>query len=149
MHEGKFVPIPSRLLDPLFCFMRYTLICALHLNKLGVQGQANGSVVPNNQPSINKRKRIIDKLANGYSVSKKRRFLFSRMDEALGGVSMKELEEQIRILEAHVVVTCPTRRSVELARRMSGRAQAYLLSSCGYNPDDVTRIQELSMLLTD
>ena len=62
---------------------------------------------------------------------------------------MSEIEEQIRILEAHVVVTCPSRRSVELVRRFSERAQGFLMSSCGYNAAEDDRIQRLSNLLKD
>ena len=71
MIDAKYVIIPNHILDPLFCFMRYTLICALHLNKLGKEAPGDGSLVPNNQVINNKRKRIVDKLANGYTVAKK------------------------------------------------------------------------------
>ena len=37
------------------------------------------------------------------------------------------MEDQLWILEFHVVVTCPTRKSVELTRNLSLDVQAYLV----------------------
>ena len=73
----------------------------------------------------------------------------SRLNESLGGISLQAIENQLGILETHVIVTCPTRRTVELARRLSDNAQNYLVNSCGYSQNDLIQLIQAISELTD
>ena len=118
--------IPNNILAPLFRFMRYTLIGTFSLNQYSAGRQQVLSDIPDDQTPSLKRKRILNKLSKGYTINKKRRFAYSRLKEALGNtLSKRFMEEQIEILEANVVITRPTRRSVELSRRLCATAQNY------------------------
>ena len=145
----KRATIPSRILNPLFAFMRYTLLGALHLNKHAVGGCDNSDLIPCSVESSLKRKRIVERIADGYTQAKRRRFTFSRLNDALGGISLANIEEQIAILQSHVIVTCPTRRSVELCRRFSVEAQIFLTDSCGFDLNDFTMLCHANTLLID
>ena len=141
--------IPDHILDPLFCFMRYTLMVALHLNKLAAGTRVNSVVRPVDGSAPANRKRIISRLSFGFSAAKRRCFRFSRLKAVLRGLNNNTFEEQIALLEAHVVVTCPTRRSVELSRSFSVNAETYLKTSCDYSNVDLAELRQNISLLTD
>ena len=145
----KRATIPSRILDPLFSFMRYSLLAAFHLNMHAADGHVNASLLPDAVVLSLKRKRIVDRLSLGYTRAKRRRITFSRLDEALGGITKEQIEEQIYILETHDIVTLPTRRSVELSRRLNVGAHDYLLNSCGYSNNDIVMLTQANSLLID
>ena len=71
-------------------------------------------------------------MALGNGLVYQRACSFDRLNESLGDISLEAIEEQIGILESHVIITRPTRRSVELSRRFSVNAQNYLVNICGY-----------------
>ena len=96
-----------------------------------------------------KRKRIVDRISQGYTRAKRRRFPFSRLNEALGGITIEQIEEQICILETHDIVTLPTRRSVELSRHLNVGAHDYLVNSCGYGNNDIVMLTQANSLLID
>ena len=94
--------------------------------------------------------KLVNKLSLGYIINKRRRFAYSRLKEALGNnISKRFMEEQIEILEANVVITRPTRRSVELSRRLCATAQNYLITSCEYSMDELNILIQNNRLLTD
>ena len=95
-----------------------------------------------------KRKRIIDRLTRG-SPNKKRGFAYSRLNDALSTDNLVSIEEQINILKAKVAVSCLKRRSVQMVRRLSEKAQSYLENSCGYSREGVLNIVEDMKLLID
>ena len=114
---NKRAAIPSHLLDPLFCFMCYTLLGSFHLNRYATGINLNNPILPDVSLSSIKRKLIMNRLSNGYSRAKRRRFTFSRLNESLGNVNIITLVVEIGILESKAVVFCPSQRSVELFRR--------------------------------
>ena len=141
--------IPNHILEPLFCFMRYTLFGALHLNKYAAESQSNSSLLRVTISFGAKRKRIVCRLALGFTAAKRRCFRFSRLKDVLRDINNQVIEEQISILESHVVVTCPTRRSVEISRRFSQNALNYLKNSCGFSDAEITELQQNNNPLTD
>ena len=141
--------IPDHILDPLFCFMRYTILGALHLNKLAVGSQLNLIIRQETDSSTLNRKRIVCRLSLGFTAEKKRLFLLSRLKDALGGLNITIIEQQIALLESHVIVTCPTRRSVELSRGFSVNAKIYLKNSCGFSNTDIVELLQNITLLID
>ena len=72
----KRATIPSRVLNPQFAFMRYTLLGALHLNKHAVAGCDNSDLIHCSVESSLKRKIIVERIADGYTQAKRRRFTF-------------------------------------------------------------------------
>ena len=141
--------IPDHILDPLFCFMRYTLVGALHLNKFAAGSRVDSELLLNTQTAAVKRKRVVDRLSQGFTRAKRRCFQLSRLKDALRGFTKQTMEEHVRILESHVVVTCPSRRSVELSRSMSTNAKNYLMTSCGFSEADLAELTLNNSLLTD
>ena len=142
--------IPNNILAPLFRFMRYTLIGTFSLNQYSAGRQQVLSDIPDDQTPSLKRKRILNKLSKGYTINKRRRFAYSRLKEALGNtISKRFMEEQIEILEANVVITRPTRRSVELSRRLCTNAQNYLITSCDYLMDELNILIQNNTQLID
>ena len=129
--------------------MRYTLLGALHLNKHAVGGFDNSDLIPCSVISSLKRKRIVERIAGGYTQAKRRRFTISRLNDALGDIDLGTIEEQIAILKSHVIVICPTRRSVELCRRFCIEAQIFLTESCGFDFNEFTMLCHANTLLID
>ena len=129
--------------------MRYTIFGALHLNKYAAESQSNAAEQPIAISFGAKRKRIVCRLAQGFTSAKRRCFRFSRLKDVLRDINNQVIEEQISILESHVVVTCPTRRSVEISRRFSQNALNYLKNSCGFSDAEITELQQKNNLLTD
>ena len=127
----------------------YSLLGTLHLNKFAARSRLDSVVLPNAQIASLKRKRIVNRLCLGFTREKRRCFQFSRLKDTIQGISIQDLEEQLHILETQVVVTCPSRRSVELSRRLSNNAQNYLRSSCGFSAHDLTELSQKNSLLTD
>ena len=100
-------------------------------------------------PANGKRKRIVERLSRGLTANKKRRFSFSKLNHSLGGITLETLENQVRILESHAVVTCPTRKSVELTRNLSLDVQTYLIAHCSFTPAKVVTLMNDSLELHD
>ena len=61
----KIITIPDCIPEPLFLFMRYTLIGAIHLNKHAVGVSGIHDILPDGTVSSLKRKRIIERLSRG------------------------------------------------------------------------------------
>ena len=91
----------------------------------------------------------MERIADGYTQAKRRRLPFSGLNDALGDISLVTIEEQIAILQSHVIVTCPIRRFVELCRRFSVEAQIFLTESCGFDLNDFTMLCHANTLLID
>ena len=141
MIERKTVTIPDDILQPLFRFLRYTQLGARHLNKFSA-GVSNDNPVLEPLPvASNKRKRLILRLGEGHTRAKKRRFPFSRVKEAVRAESLQIVEDQVRILESHAIVECPSKRSVQLVRSFSDRAQAYMVESCGLTYVEIAQLE--------
>ena len=87
--------------------MRYTLFAAFHLNMHAAGGHVNAALLPDAVVLSLKRKRTVDRISLGYTRANRRRFTFSRLDEALGGLTIEQIVEQIYILETHDIVTLP------------------------------------------
>ena len=149
LFRRKRATIPAHILDPLFLFMRYTLLGSFHLNNYAAGAPPEAPVLSNTIASSNKRKRIVERLSIGLTGAKRRRFPLSRLNESLGDISLQAIENQLGILETHVIVTCPTRRTVELVRRLSDNAQNYLVNSCGYSQNDLIQLIQAISQLTD
>ena len=119
MMETKVVQIPNHIIRPLCHFIRYTIFGALHLNNLAHGVHNASSLFPPTGVQSLIRKRIVQRLSNGFSGNKKRKFFFSNVKESLRQYSREEIEAQICVLETNVVVVRPTNKSVELARSLS------------------------------
>ena len=147
--DAGVVTIPDRIIKPLMGFMTYTLKGAFHLNAFVAQklGQMGLDVIM--VPANGKRKRIVDRLSRGLTAEKKRRFSFSKLNHSLGSITKETMENQVRILESHAVVTCPTRRSVELTRNLSPDVQTYLIGHCNFTPELVITLMHDSLELQD
>ena len=91
----------------------------------------------------------MERLSLGLTAAKKRRFTLSKLSHALGNIPKATIESQIRILESHAVVTCPTRRSVELNRIFSQDVQTYLLVNCSYTQVELITLMHNSEQLND
>ena len=72
MLQTRVVNIPDHVLQPLFSFMHYCILSSFHLNML-----ADPKLVEPEDVRVNslKRKRIILRMAKGYTGTKKRRFV--------------------------------------------------------------------------
>ena len=149
MLRRKQVIIPETILQPLFTFLRYTLLGTRHLNKFTAGIYNENPVIEPLPVASRKRKRIIQQLAEGPSLAKKRKFPLSWVKEALRGVSLGIVEDQVRILESHAVVVRPTKRSVQLVRAFSDRARAYMIGNCAFTYAEIANVEEDAAALTD
>ena len=102
------VQIGDEVLKPVFNFLEYCLLGSFSLNALaaglntGEQQQIMGS---------RKRKKIVERMAKGFTPQKRRRFTMSKFQESLQSLSAKDIDEQLAVLVAHVVVEKPSRKS--------------------------------------
>ena len=70
MLAARVVYVDDDVLRPMFTFLHYSNLGCFHLNKL-----LNPKVDPSNVDTVSrKRKRIVQRMARGYSGLKKRRF---------------------------------------------------------------------------
>lgn len=145
----KRAVIPDHILEPLFKFMRYTIIGVLHLNEYASGSQMVSVVIPRDDTASLKRKRIVQRLSRGYTGAKRRCFQLSRLKDALRDLDIQMIERQITILETQVVVTRPSRRSVELTRRFSTNARNYLCSSCSFTEEEFEQLAQNNTQLID
>ena len=146
--KGKVI-IPDAIILSLFRFMRYCLIGSFHLNHL-----AAGILSPLDDLNVDdqeKRKRhlIIERMAQGFSPRKKRKFSKSKLSECLRNMEPVELTNQLRVLESHVVIEKPSYRSFQLVREFSSNAKTYLAGHCLYQVEDVVRLEEKIAELRD
>ena len=149
MRNEKFVTIPQDIMVPLFRFLRYTILGALHLNKLGASDQNVQPVLEPHNLASRKRKRIVERLARGFSPRKLRKFSVSRVKQAVQGIDPTAIEDQVRILEAHDIVLRPTQKTVELMRVFNERSRAYLGSSCAFSIQEIGTLEEAAATLID
>ena len=147
--DNKFIIFPDEAIKPLLKFMRYTLIGSAHLNKFtsGIPNEV--PVLEPLQAASNKRKRIIERLSEGLTGAKRRRFPLSRVKEALRAIQPTMIENQVRILESHAIVSKPSNRTVELVRRFSERARVYMSVSCDLTEQEIVTIEENMTELQD
>ena len=138
--EDKVATIQDSILDPLFNFLLYSLKCAFQLNALANGGSQIAGTVNEN---AKKRKRIIERLAKGYTANKRRRFPISKVKESLQALGANCIEEQLSVLASHVVVEKPTNKSICLVSALSIDAQSYLKTNCTYSD------MEIDTLLVD
>ena len=130
-------------------FMTYTLKSVIHLNEFVAGNLGNIPAHSSHDMANNKRKRIVGRLSLGLTATKRRRFTLSKLLHALGDIPKPTIESQARILESHAVVTCPTRRSVQLNSILSHDVQAYLLAHCGYTQVELATLMNNSEQLID
>ena len=95
LFRQKRATIPAHILDPLFRFMRYTLLGSFHLNNYAAGAPRDAPVLSNTIASSNKRKRIVDRLSIGLTGAKRRRFPLSRLNESLGEISLQAIENNL------------------------------------------------------
>ena len=72
-----------------------------------------------------------------------------KLKHALGDITQQTLEDPIHILESHAVVSCPTRKSVDLTRQLSLDVQTYLITHCTFTPPQVVEVINDSLELQD
>ena len=149
MLTAKVVTIPETIVKPLMDFMSYALKSVIHLNEFVAGKRGSVPVHASRDMANNKRKRIVERLSLGLTAAKRRRFTLSKLSHALGDIPKPTIESQIRILESHAVVSCPTRRSVQLNRILSHDVQAYLLAHCGYTQVELATLMNNSERLID
>ena len=149
MLTAKVVTIPETIVKPLMDFMTYTLKSVIHLNEFVAGKRGSIPVHASHDMANNKRKRIVGRLSLGLTAAKRRRFTLSKLSHALGDIPKPTIVSQVRILESHAVVTCPTRRSVQLNRILSHDVQAYLLAHCGYTQVELVTLMNNSEMLRD
>ena len=149
MLTAKVVTIPETIVKPLIDFMTYTLKSVIHLKKFVAGNLSNIPAHSSHDMANNKRKRIVGLLSLGLTAAKRRRFTLSKLSHALGDIPKATIESQIRILESHAVVTCPTRRSVELNRILSQYVQTYLMAHCSYTQVNLITLMHNSEQLND
>jgi len=145
----KSVVIPEELVPNLLQFVTYVLKGIFHLNKFA---SGDSLVLPQPSPEnrlSGKRHRIVERLGQGFGRAKRRRFFLSKLDKALGGIPRQILEQQIRILISHGVLTAPTHRSVCLHRSISHGALLYLKDNCDYNDQQLAALLQANEGLQD
>ena len=118
----------------------------LHLNKL-VEPQVEPQNIIETNPR--KRKRIIKRMARGYTGQKKRRFTWSKLKEALPGINALLLQEQMSVLVAQEIVEKPTNKSFSLMRQLSAEAQNFLQVECVFHGNEIIHLQHEILDLKD
>ena len=98
---------------------------------------------------IKKRHRIVTRLSEGFTATKKRKFAYSKLRHALGDITQADISKQIQILEANAVVSRPTHRSVELVRSIQPAAKVYIMEHCGFNDQLLATLVENNNVLSD
>ena len=96
-----------------------------------------------------KRRRIMQRLAQGYGQAKKRRFYISMLGKSFADINTEEMEQQLRILRSQGLITAPTHRSVSLERNLSPNAVQFLRESCNFADDDIAALLAANPNLTD
>ena len=144
----KTATIPPSVLKPLMTFMTYTLKGVIHLNKLLV-GCGFNNIHLELDPGIKKRHRIVERLSQGLTSNKKRKFAYSKLKHALSDLTNNEISTQIRVLEANGVVVRPTHRSVELMRELPPTTHVYMTEQCGFDEEMLNKVLQNNMMLTD
>ena len=149
MVTARKVTIPDEMVQPILAFMKYTVVGALHLNKLAAGSSHVAELRQPGESGSRKRKRIVLRLSEGLQAAKKRKFAISKVMESFREYSRNVIEKQVSILKSHVVVRQPTHKSVELVRKLSPSARMYLMSDCEFEPQEITLLEQASALLTD
>ena len=138
MIEDEVVYVESKVFQPMFIFLRFCLLGCFHLNKL-----VESKVEPQNIIETNprKRKRIIQRMARGYTGQKKRRFTSSKLKEALPGMNSILLKEQMSVLVAQEIVEKRTNKSFSLILQLSSEAQNFLQVECVFDGNEIMDLQ--------
>ena len=90
-------------------------------------------------PHSKKRKRIVERMAKGLTSNKRRRFQISKVKECFQCYT--SIEEQLKILIAHVIIEKSSRKSVGLVQNLSENAEAYLKTHCLFNEEEITTLK--------
>ena len=145
LEQGAII-IDNEILDPVFKFVRYCLLGSFHLNEFATGADLSK---PQVNLDVQKRKRIIERMANGLTARKRRRFSISKVNEALQSISKYEIEEQLNLLVSHVIIEKPTRKSACLVRNLSNDAETYLKEHCQYNDQELRGLKRKIAELVD
>ena len=146
MLQTRVVNIPDHVLQPLFSFMHYCILGSFHLNMLADPKLVEPEDVRGNSL---KRKRIILRMAKGYTGTKKRRFVYSKLKESLRGIEDKTLKQQLNILESQEIIEKPSNKSFSLMRNMSSDATEFLQSDCLFNGEGIMTLTDAIAQLKD
>ena len=149
MIDNKVAQIPNHIIRPLCLFMHYAVFGVLHLNALAHDKQNVSPLLPAPADGSLKRKRIIQRLSNGFTRNKRRKFFISNVKESLRQIPKEEVEAQIRVLETQVIVFRPTNKSVELVRSLSAAARLYLTNKCAFSDNELTQLDLNNSMLID
>ena len=131
------VTIGDDILQPIFKFLEYCLLGAFHLNEFGASRVPKKSQM---NPDSKKRKRIVERMAKGLISNKIRRFQISKVKECFQCYTSNDIEEQIKILVAHVIIERSSRKSVGLVQNLSEKAESYLKSHCMHNDEEIAAL---------
>ena len=93
-----------------------------------ISNNSKQNIVTHN--NTKKRKRIIERMLDGLGPRKKRKFPISKVKESLQCFSGDFIEDQLRLLETHVMVDKPKRRTVQFVENSSLDAIGYLQGNC-------------------
>ena len=96
-----------------------------------------------------KRKRIVQRLAQGLGRARKRRFFISNLVKSMNNFSKEAIQQQIKILITQSIVSAPTHKSVQLERTISEDAKTFLKMSCNYDENELTQLEIANGQLTD
>ena len=88
-------------------------------------------------------------MSGGLGPRKKRKFPIGKVKESLQCFSEDFIEDQLRLLETHVVVENPTRGTVLLVENFSLDAIGYLQGNCDFDGNKLMGPQEKIQNLRD
>ena len=80
-------------------------------------------------------------MAIGLTPRKKRRFPVSKVKESLQSLTANDIDIQLDILTAHVIVERPTRKTASLIRDLSNDAESYLMEHCSFNDQELRSLK--------
>ena len=143
--NGGIVKIPEEIVPHIFMLMTYILKGTFLLNNLACPESHN--VVDNT--TCRKRHAIVLRLSEGQGPNKRRRFYISRLGRGLRNITSEALQQQLRILKAHAVITTPTHRSVALERNLNEEAIHYLIQQCEYSNEEIGVLHAANSALTN
>ena len=68
-----------------------------------------------------KRHRIVERLSEGIDRAKTRKFTFSKLMYCVGSIARQDIADQIKMLDAHAVVTYPMKRTPKVLTYLTQR----------------------------
>lgn len=138
--------IDATILDPLFRFIRYYLLGAFHLTSRSFDIRQDAA---KQLSESRKRKRIVLRMARGYTPRKKRCFPMSKLKASFSCYAEEDFLQQLNVLSANVIIEKPSVRSVQLVHNFSLEALAFLEKSCGLDGNAIMDLQQKISLLED